>query len=557
MPPLSRVYRSVQKLNRASRMVIATAIHSLQHHTYTLYDLQYVFLLGIFTFCYFIIAKPFWFKFPIVLATIALLFPRRTRLFMLPFLAIAAWLILFYSCRFIPAEWRPHIFTSVLPALENILYGGNISGLLAVSTSPFKDMLAWLPYGVLHYVLPVITAVLIVFFAPPGTLPVYARTFGYMNLAGVITQIVFPCAPPYLGSASMSSFQIDEPWRGRGFSPLDARYEARYGPIHPAEYSMPGDPGGLARVDDILGTDMYNSTFTANPLVFGAFPSLHSAIAWQLAFFLVFTFGPRAIPFAMTYVFWIWWATMYLNHHYVVDLVGGGVYAVVAFWLGSYFLPTLFHSTVKENERRRRQKQERVTGKMSMAVVEDVEDLGDAMGRQEKQLLFDAEDNGEYYLDQKDEERKIREEEEDDVFDDDATGISSQGSTSNNSSSTCLSQDERTNDKRAEDVKYFSDTIDAFTPFDFADAHTVEPPVIVQMTLSDQSPEASSPTEINSGHQWRQSARRGVATGGRQRQSWGGWQGYEAWIDVLATVTSPKHSPKTSPANSPRSSTTF
>ncbi|KAF9966921.1 Aureobasidin resistance protein Aur1, partial [Mortierella alpina] len=115
---------------------------------------------------------------------------------MLPFLAIAAWLILFYCCRFIPAEWRPHIFTSVLPALENILYGGSISEMLAKSTSPFKDVLAWIPYGVLHYVLPIVTAILIVCFGQPGTLPVFARTFGYLNVAGVLTQILFPCAPP-------------------------------------------------------------------------------------------------------------------------------------------------------------------------------------------------------------------------------------------------------------------------------------------------------------------------------------------------------------------------
>jgi hypothetical protein len=68
--------------------------------------------------------------------------------------------------------------------------------MLAQSTTPFKDILAWIPYGVLHYVLPIVTAILIVCFGPPGTLPVYARTFGYMNVAGVLTQIFFPCAPP-------------------------------------------------------------------------------------------------------------------------------------------------------------------------------------------------------------------------------------------------------------------------------------------------------------------------------------------------------------------------
>ncbi|KAK3842246.1 MAG: hypothetical protein J3R72DRAFT_368270, partial [Linnemannia gamsii] len=303
-PPIPRGFRRV---HRALKSAIASTIRPLQQHHYTLFDLQYLFLFVLFSFCFWIMDKPLWFKLPIAIITTALLIPRKTRLFMLPFFAPASWLILFYCCRFIPSDWRPHIFTSVLPTLENILYGGNISEMLAQSTTPFKDILAWIPYGVLHYVLPIVTAILVVCFGPPGTLPVYARTFGYMNVAGVLTQIFFPCAPPW--------------------------YETRYGGLEPATYSMPGDPGGLARVDDILGVEMYKTTFTASPLVFGAFPSLHSGIAWQLALFLVYIFGPRAIPFAVLYVFWIWWATMYLGHHYVVDLVGGGAYAVVAFWL--------------------------------------------------------------------------------------------------------------------------------------------------------------------------------------------------------------------------------
>lgn len=135
---------------------------------------------------------------------------------------------------------------------------------------------------------------------------------------------------------------------------------------------MPGDPGGLARVDDILGTNMYKSTFTASPMVFGAFPSLHSACAWQLAFFLVFIFGPRSIPFVVAYVFWIWWATMYLGHHYVVDLVGGAGYAVVAFWIGSFFLPSVLPTD------------------HNAKAAHVIHDLGDAMNHQEKQTLFDA-----------------------------------------------------------------------------------------------------------------------------------------------------------------------
>jgi len=37
---------------------------------------------------------------------------------------------------------------------------------------------------------------------------------------------------------------------------------------------------------------------------------------------------------------WLWWATMYLSHHYAVDLVGGGMIAAIAFYVAkSSFLP--------------------------------------------------------------------------------------------------------------------------------------------------------------------------------------------------------------------------
>lgn len=301
-------------------------------------------------------------------------------------------------------------------------------------------------------------------------------------------------------------------------------YETRYGPVHPATYSMPGDPGGLARVDDILGLNMYKTTFTASPLVFGAFPSLHSACAWQIALFLVFTFGPRAIPFVMAYVFWIWWATMYLGHHYVVDLVGGGVYAVVAFWLGSYFLPTLFHSSTNSQCQ-----EERSNGK---SIIIDLEDLSRTGDRHEKQLLFDV---------------NMHEEDIEDEEDGQGSGSSGSGSNSHNSSTTSLS---RGDDRDMEEES--PESIDQITPLSLHEGRTIDMDRIV---LEIHDTELMSPTGSSSsytGHSTRRHSKH--RTTGEKRQSWGGWQGYEAWIDVLAAVNSPKTSPRSSPRNSPLSS---
>ena len=94
------------------------------------------------------------------------------------------------------AEYRPPIWVRVLPALENIVYGANLSNILSAHQHVILDVLAWLPYGLIHFGAPFICSIIIFVVAPPGTLPVFARSFGYMNLAGVIIQLLFPCAPP-------------------------------------------------------------------------------------------------------------------------------------------------------------------------------------------------------------------------------------------------------------------------------------------------------------------------------------------------------------------------
>ncbi|KAG0049584.1 Aureobasidin resistance protein Aur1 [Gryganskiella cystojenkinii] len=510
MLPTATIPRAHHRFQRALKAAVVSTLRPFQQYHYSLYDLQYVFLFVLLTFCYWIMEKPVWFKLPIATVLTSLLIPKRTRQFMLPFLAVAAWLLLFYCCRFIPSDWRPHIFTSVLPALENILYGGSISELLASTTSPFKDILAWIPYGVLHYVLPIVTAILIVCFGPPGTLPVFARTFGYMNVAGVLTQIMFPCAPPW--------------------------YETRYGGLQPAAYNMPGDPGGLARVDEILGVSMYKTTFTASPLVFGAFPSLHSGDACLIAFFLVYTFGPRAIPFALSYILWIWWATMYLGHHYVVDLVGGGGYAVIAFWIGSFFLPPVLPTL---------EQQEKLYGQKV------IHDLGDAMDRHEKQTLFQSEED----------------EEEAEV------GSSSSGGQRPNVMETVweLGQDED-EEEQLDPKLSFAHGVDVIelssvvvnTPSTLAglqieDARQVRSEPSSPTGSQHSSISVTSSTTVSSWAMRRKSKRMTSPVTAGVRQSWSGWQGYESWIEVLATVnsprTSPKASPKSSPAQSPRSST--
>jgi inositol phosphorylceramide synthase catalytic subunit len=159
-----------------------------------------------------------------------------------------------------------------------------------------------------------VVAGLLFVFGPPGTVTAFGYGFGWMNVIGVVTAFCFPCSPPW--------------------------YENMYG-LAQANYSVKGSPAGLAAIDKLFGIDLYTSGFTASPVVFGAFPSLHAADATIEALFMSHVF-PKLTPLFATYVIWLWWATMYLSHHYAVDLVAGSLLAGIAFFIAkSRILPRL------------------------------------------------------------------------------------------------------------------------------------------------------------------------------------------------------------------------
>ncbi|KAG2195591.1 hypothetical protein INT46_011837 [Mucor plumbeus] len=288
---------------------------SITSKQWSLFDLQYVLIATIMLIDFILIQSPT--LIPRILLAVLLIasfwIPYIKR-FTLPALPIFTWLITFYACQFIPINYRPtHIFVNLLPTLERILYGANLSEIISKHTHPVLDILAWIPYGVIHFSFPFIFSFLLFIFGPPGSLKVFGKAFGYMNLAGVLTQLFFPNASPW--------------------------YEIIYGSA-PADYSIPGEAGGLLRIDDILGLDLYGSTFGTSPLVFGAFPSLHSGCATLEMLFVAYLF-PRLKPVAAIYVMWMWFATMYLTHHYMIDLVGGSIYAILTFVVAQNFLPKI------------------------------------------------------------------------------------------------------------------------------------------------------------------------------------------------------------------------
>lgn len=193
------------------------------------------------------------------------------------------------------------LLTTLPPILLNILYSGTHTLCAAL------DVFTWLSYGVIHFVSPFITALWLWLFAPPGVVSVFGWTFGIQNCLGIITHLSFPTAAPWYGD--------------------------QYGyPLPPGDYSIPGSAAGLVRVDAVLGTHIYQDAFKASPLVFGAFPSLHGAFSC-CCFFFIGRYSRRGAFILGFYVLWQWFSTMYLRHHWRIDLLGGLAYSAFAFMM--------------------------------------------------------------------------------------------------------------------------------------------------------------------------------------------------------------------------------
>jgi len=60
----------------------------------------------------------------------------------------------------------------------------------------YLDLLAWLPYGVCHYIMPFLVSYLLIRDYPSYYFSAYIFFFGLMNLIGVLTQIAWPTSPP-------------------------------------------------------------------------------------------------------------------------------------------------------------------------------------------------------------------------------------------------------------------------------------------------------------------------------------------------------------------------
>jgi len=230
--------------------------------------------------------------------------PLIRALLVLPFVL---WLVLYTTAPLIPLDARPTIDVRSLREMDIAFVHYLPSTELAKLQNAFFDVLGAIAYT-LHAGWPFVFLAYLIFFKRRQLILPYFNCFGAVCLLGLITQLIMPTAPPWY-------------WNKYGFAP--------------ASYDLKGDPAGLARVDERYNITFYKNMFDNSPVVFGSFPSLHVAWPSNTALFVFYEttlhMGIRVA--SVCYVIYVALAVMYLEHHYLVDVLGGMLYAFMVYKL--------------------------------------------------------------------------------------------------------------------------------------------------------------------------------------------------------------------------------
>lgn len=235
----------------------------------------------------------------------------KARQWVLDFLPFAAFGILYDFLRIIPKEWAGSIHIVEPYQIEVILFNwlGFEKGFLPTdyfiqNNHPALDLFTGLVYGA-HIFIPLGFAFYLWLRNNPA-FNVFRWTFLLMNIAAFATYISYPTAPPW--------------------------YVTNYG-LENLGWNVPASAAGLIRFDLLLGIDYFQNTYSRNAWIFGAIPSMHAGFPLLISLFARKTIGGfRWFFYAFTIL--AAFSAVYLNQHYVIDLIAGWVYVMV-FYAGA------------------------------------------------------------------------------------------------------------------------------------------------------------------------------------------------------------------------------
>jgi hypothetical protein len=238
---------------------------------------------------------------------------RFSRKFILGFSIFIVYWIIFDYMKAFPNYAYHSVSTSELYNMEKSYFGVQVNGVtitpneyLKNHTHPFIDVLSGIFY-LLWIPVPLIFAGYL-FFRDRLQFLYFSSTFVLVNFLGFIVYYLYPAAPPWY-------IQI------HGFNFI----------AH-----TPGNTGGLARFDSIIGIPIFKSIYSKSSNVFAAMPSLHSSYPLIVLYYGLKNKLGAVNGFFILLMLGIWFTAIYTSHHYVLDVLAGIGCACCGIYLFNY-----------------------------------------------------------------------------------------------------------------------------------------------------------------------------------------------------------------------------
>jgi membrane-associated phospholipid phosphatase len=179
---------------------------------------------------------------------------------------------------------------------------GSVHDWIQAHPNTTLDLFCSIPYGTFIFVS--LAFAVFLYVRDYERMRAFSWTFLFLNLAGFATYHIYPAAPPWYFHAHGCV--------------VDLTAHASEGP-------------NLARVDALLGVHYFAGFYGRASDVFGAVPSLHVGYPMLLVLFgwPVWRWPVRVL--ALLFLGSMCFAAVYLDHHWIIDVMVGLLYTVTIF----------------------------------------------------------------------------------------------------------------------------------------------------------------------------------------------------------------------------------
>ncbi|MHA2279061.1 MAG: phosphatase PAP2 family protein [Candidatus Kariarchaeaceae archaeon] len=145
----------------------------------------------------------------------------------------------------------------------------------------------------------------------------FVFTFIGVSYAGLVTFLMFPAAPPWYVWNNGEAYNFDIPDRGNTVK----------------------DAGGLTAVDNMIGYPLFEKGYESlNSNAYAAIPSIHNAYAIIISIYAIRIYKRRA-SFMAIYPVGMAFSSMWLNHHYLIDILWSVGYITIFYFVATKLFP--------------------------------------------------------------------------------------------------------------------------------------------------------------------------------------------------------------------------